>query len=100
MDFELRTVLVAPGRPRPYDEAEWRGALVLVAHGEVELESAGGRRRRFRRGDMLALAGLPLATLRNPGRETAVLVAVRRRPEPGRADRGRADRGRAGGGRA
>jgi uncharacterized cupin superfamily protein len=85
MDVELRTVVVAPGHPRPYDAAEWRGALVLVVRGEIELEAEGGERRRFRRGDVLALAGLPLPlrALRNPGRDTAVLVAVSRRAGSG-----------------
>jgi quercetin dioxygenase-like cupin family protein len=82
MDIDLRTVALPPGRRRPYDRAEWEGALVLVVRGEVELEAACGERRRFRRGDVLALAGLPLEAVRNPGEATAVLVAVSRRPPP------------------
>jgi hypothetical protein len=35
--FELRVVAVAPGGERPYDEDEWRDALVVVERGEIEL---------------------------------------------------------------
>jgi len=78
--FELRMVVVAPGRDRIYEEAEWLDAIVVVERGEIELQCLGGSRRCFRRGDVLWLSGLRLCALRNPGREPAVLVAVRRRP--------------------
>jgi uncharacterized protein YxjI/quercetin dioxygenase-like cupin family protein len=77
-EFELRTVALAPGRTRPYDEHEWRDALVVVERGEIELERLTGARRRFRAGAVLWLAGLPLRALRNPGPEPAVLAAVSR----------------------
>ena len=35
--YAVRAVAVAPGEERPYDEAEWRDAIVLVQHGEIEL---------------------------------------------------------------
>jgi hypothetical protein len=80
--FELRIVVVAPGRPRAYDESEWRDALVVVERGEIELESLGGSRARLLRGDVVWLRGLPLRALHNPRREPALLVAVsRRRPD-------------------
>jgi hypothetical protein len=82
MELQVRTVIVAAGRPHPYDRAEWRDALVLVARGEIEVEAVGGERRRFRRGDVLALAGLPLRTLRTPGAADTVLVAVSRLERP------------------
>jgi hypothetical protein len=79
--FELRVAALAPGRTRPYDEADWRDALVVVERGEVELECLGGSRVRFGRGDVLWLVGLPLRALHSRGREPTVLVAVsRRRP--------------------
>jgi hypothetical protein len=77
--FLLREVSVAPGRELPFDEAEWRDALVVVERGEIELECLGGSRQRFVRGDVLWLAGLPLRALENPGRKPALLVAVSRR---------------------
>jgi hypothetical protein len=80
-EFDLRLVAVAPGRVRPYSEADWRDALVVLHRGEIELECPGGRRKSFQRGDVLWLAGLPLRVLRNRGPEPALLIAVsRRRP--------------------
>jgi quercetin dioxygenase-like cupin family protein len=79
LGFEVRAVRVEPGGHRVYHGAEWSGAIVLVGHGEIELECLSGERRRFRRGDLLWLAGLPLRALHNHGRERAVLVAVSRR---------------------
>jgi hypothetical protein len=77
--FLVRAVAVAPGCERAYDEAEWRDAIVSVTCGEIELECLGGGRHRFRAGEMLWLAGLPLRVLRNCGTEPALLVAVSRR---------------------
>ena len=77
--FELRTVTMEVGAARIYNEAEWRDALVVVARGEIELESVSGDSRRFGRGSVLCLIGLPLRALRSRGAEPAVLVAVARR---------------------
>ena len=77
--FVLWAIAVAPGCERPYDEAEWRDAVVSVASGEIELECSSGRRQRVTTGDVLWLTGLPLRALRNDGAEPAVLVAVSRR---------------------
>jgi hypothetical protein len=76
--FEMRLVAVAPGRTRAYDEAEWRGALVIVERGQIELESLSGGCRTFYRGDVLWLVGLPLRALHNRGPEPTLLVAVTR----------------------
>jgi hypothetical protein len=78
-----RLIVIAPGRWRAYEPAEWRDAIVVVEHGEIDLEWAGadgpaGGRHRFTRGDVLWLDGLPLRALHNPGREAAVLAAVSR----------------------
>jgi hypothetical protein len=80
--FEIRTITVDPGDERPFDDAEWRDALVVVEVGEIDLESASGGRLRFVHGDVLWLCGLPLRALHNRGPEPAVLVAVSRRPRP------------------
>jgi hypothetical protein len=77
--FALRFVTVEPGVPRRYDEAEWRDGLVVVEHGDIELEALSGARVVFRRGDVLWLVGLPLRALHNHGREPVWLVAVSRR---------------------
>jgi hypothetical protein len=80
MSFERRTVTVEAGSSRTYDPAEWFDALVLVEQGEVDLECQAGGFARFRQGDILWLAGLPVRTLSNPGRDDAVLVAISRVP--------------------
>lgn len=77
--FRIRTVAVAPGRERAYDEGDWRDALVVVERGEIELECLAGSRRRFESGNVLWLVGLPLRAVRNRGREAALLVAISRR---------------------
>jgi hypothetical protein len=76
--FELHVVVVASGRARAFDTAEWRDALVVVERGEVELEWLSGERRRFGTGATLWLDGLSLRALHNRRREPAVLVAVSR----------------------
>jgi hypothetical protein len=77
--FELRVVAIPPGRARAYDETEWRGALVVVERGEVELECLAGGRLQCGAGAVLWLVGLPLRALHNRGPETALLAAVSRR---------------------
>lgn len=77
--FERRVLVLAPGQAWHYDELEWRGALVVVEHGLIELECLNGSRYCFRHGSMLWLEHLPLRALHNPGRAQAVLVAVVRR---------------------
>jgi len=77
--FDLRVFAVAPGHERLYDEAEWRGALVVLERGEIELECVAGGRLRCHAGAVLWLVGLPLRALCNPGPETALLAAVSRR---------------------
>jgi hypothetical protein len=76
--FHVRRIIVAPGHERRYDEAEWRDSLVVVESGRIELECRSGYRRRFGRGDVLWLIGLPLRALHNYGRVPTVLVAVSR----------------------
>lgn len=63
----------------PYDESDWRDALVTVEHGEIVLETPSGRAWCFGQGDVLWLAGLPLSALRNRGDEPALLIATSRR---------------------
>jgi hypothetical protein len=76
--FSVRAVAVAPGEDLGYEEAQWRDAIVLVQRGEIELRGVSGASRGFRRGDLLWLEGVPLATLHNPGAEPAVLLAIAR----------------------
>lgn len=77
--FDLRVVTVAPGCERPYDEDEWRGAIVVVESGAIDLDAVGGASRRFEQGACLWLVGWRLRALCNRGSEPAVLSAVSRR---------------------
>ena len=76
--FELRTVPVPPCSVRSYDADEWRDALVIVEHGEIQLESLRGALHHFESGDILSLEDLPLRALHNPGPGRAVLLAIAR----------------------
>jgi quercetin dioxygenase-like cupin family protein len=77
--FRSRTVTIRPGGTRPYDEAEWRDALVVVESGAVVVEGQAGGRRTFGAGDVLWLTGMGIIALHNDGQESAVIVAVTRR---------------------
>lgn len=77
--FDVRRIVVEPGGSRVHDAAEWRGAIVLLERGRIELVCSDGDHRAFRRGDVLWLDGLPVRALRNPGPEPAVLLAISRR---------------------
>jgi hypothetical protein len=77
--FRLRAVEVEPGCDHVYRDAEWRDAIVSVSVGEIELVSLSGSRHRFKSGDVLWLAGLPLRALHNCGAEPVLLLAVSRR---------------------
>jgi hypothetical protein len=77
--FERRVVVLAPEHTWVYDDAEWRGAIVVVEHGQIELECLDESRHCFGRGDVLWLDRLPLRAVHNCGHKTAVLVAVSRR---------------------
>jgi quercetin dioxygenase-like cupin family protein len=83
--FVAQTVVIAAGCVVPFDEAQWRDALVIVESGEVELKTTSGQQRLFRAGELLWLTGLPLRSLHNPGDEPVVLKAVSRRSDT-RAD--------------
>ena len=80
--FARRTVVLEPGTSRPYDDAEWHDAIVMIEGGAVDLDCTAGGRRRFTAGAVLWLTGISLRTLHNAGVEPVVLVAVtRRRPD-------------------
>jgi hypothetical protein len=76
---QARLSVLAPGERRVYKDAEWRGALVVVEHGAIELECVGGDRWRFEEGDVLYLGGLALRALHNAGSRQAVLSALCRK---------------------
>ena len=46
--LDFRVVELPPGGERPYDAAEWAGALVIVDRGEIELACSDGAARGSR----------------------------------------------------
>ncbi len=76
--FDRRIVILPAGATRPYDDDEWRDAIVVVEQGAVELRCHAGGNRSFRAGDVLWMVGLSLVALHNPGPDELVLVAIRR----------------------
>jgi hypothetical protein len=77
-----RLVTVVPERPLPYEEADWRDALVVVGRGGIVLEGVSGRREAFAPGAVLWLEGVPLRALRAVGPGPAVLVVTWRCIQP------------------
>jgi len=77
--FERRSVVIAAGGDLAYDEDDWRDALVVVQSGRLEVEGRCGSIFGFASGAVLWLTGLPLRTLRNPGDEETLLLAISRR---------------------
>ncbi|WP_433470198.1 hypothetical protein [Saccharomonospora azurea] len=65
------------GETRRYDPPAWVGVLVVVADGELELETVHGHRRRFGHGSVLALSGLPLRLLRAVTPTTLIILSRR-----------------------
>ena len=81
--FDHRAVRIPVGSAIVYVEAEWRGAIVVVDSGEVELETLDGERHRFGPGNLIWLDGVRLRVLRNAGGQPAVLVAISRPAQRG-----------------
>jgi hypothetical protein len=77
--FAKCTITLVPRGEVLYESATWHDAIVFVTAGAVELECVSGATRRFRRGDVLCLARLPLRAVRNTGVIPARLVTISRR---------------------
>lgn len=73
-----RRLLIEARRPRRFDADEWRGALVVIERGGLELEWRDGTRLAFAAGDLLCLQNLALVTLRATTTTPTVLLVVRR----------------------
>jgi hypothetical protein len=86
---QLRVVVIPPGCTHPFDPGHWRGALIVVERGTIELELRSGRRLACAQGYIGTLSGLRLRALHNRGDRTAVISAVARskrthaQPAPG-----------------
>jgi hypothetical protein len=77
--FLRRETTVPAGARLEFVTDDWRGAMVLVEHGEIDLCCSRGGSRRFGTGAVLFLDGLGLVALRNPGPVDTLLVALSRR---------------------
>ncbi|GAA1878827.1 hypothetical protein GCM10009836_70270 [Pseudonocardia ailaonensis] len=80
--FGRRRIEIGPGESRPHVEDEWRGVLVIVEEGEIELRCHAGGNRRFAEGTVLWFTGLNLRAVHNPGSGPAVIVGISR-PDTG-----------------
>jgi hypothetical protein len=77
--FHRREVTVPAGARTDVVDTDWRGALVLVERGEIDLCCSRGGSRHFGTGAMLFFDGLGLVALHNPGPVDTLLVALSRR---------------------
>lgn len=59
-------------------EAQWRGALVLLERGDVELHRRCGAVLLFRQGAVLCFDGTGVRALHNPGPDPTVLAGYSR----------------------
>jgi hypothetical protein len=76
--FRRREVVVTAGTWLEFVDAAWRGAMVLVERGEIDLCCSRGGSRRFGAGAVLFFDGLGLVALHNPGPVETLLVALSR----------------------
>lgn len=78
--FCRRVMTIGPDEWHACVEDEWRGAIVVIEHGEIELYCTVAM-RHFAQGTVLWLDGLGVRAMHNPGSVDTVLVATsRRRP--------------------
>ena len=83
---QLHVVVIPPGGAHAFDPGCWRGALVIVERGAIELELSNGRRFPCSQGYIGTLSGLSsLRHLRNRGDRPAVITAVSRASPHGQA---------------
>ena len=86
---QLHVVVIPPGCTHAFDPGHWRGALIVVERGTIELELRDGQRVPCVQGYIGTLSGLRLRALHNRGDRTAVITGVARatraqaQPAPG-----------------
>jgi hypothetical protein len=74
----LRVVVLPPGCRHPYDPEHWRGALVVIEYGSIELELRSDRRVYWPQGYIGMFYRLSLRSLYNGGDRTAVITGASR----------------------
>jgi hypothetical protein len=76
---DLRVVVIPPGARHGYEPEAWRGRLIVVERGAIELEFLSGRCLPCGQGYVGILMGLSLRGLCNRhDRTTAVITGVGR----------------------
>jgi hypothetical protein len=75
---QLHLVVLPAGCTHRFEPDQWRGALIVVERGAIELELRCGRRVPCAQGYIGTLSGLTLVALHNPGGRPAVISAVSR----------------------
>jgi hypothetical protein len=76
--FNMRVVAIEPGVTLPYVDEDWQDALVVIEHGEVEVECTAGGSKSFGPGSVVHMVGLSLRAMHNRGTQTVVMSAVSR----------------------
>jgi hypothetical protein len=74
--LEVRVVVLPPGDRLSYEPAVWRGVLLEVDCGEIDIVFRSGVCGRLIAGTLFRLDGLAPQALHNPGHQPAVLLAV------------------------
>ena len=77
--LERRTVTIEPGDWLPEHITCWKGAIVSVEAGVIEMATPGGELLRLRAGALLLLDGVEEVAVQNVGDVPVVLAAIRRR---------------------
>lgn len=71
-----RLIELEPGACLNHDLALWQEAIVFLTAGELDVECSRGERHRFRAGDTLTLARLPIRRAHNSGGAPTRLLAI------------------------
>ena len=77
--LERWVIVVAAGETLAGAALAWPAAIVVLEHGAVVLEHAGGGRLCLDEGAVFCVAGLRLRAIRNEGSQAAVIACARRR---------------------
>ena len=77
--LERKTVTIAPGDWLPEHITCWKGAIVSVEAGTIEMTTPEGELLRLCTGALLLLDGVEQVAVRNVGDVPVVLAAIRRR---------------------
>jgi hypothetical protein len=80
--FEIRSFVIPAGCEQSYQAQDWANALVVVEHGELEIECARGSQAAFTAGAVLCFRTVQVRWLRNRLSEPVVLTALTRVAEP------------------